>query len=67
MADPMNLSPANPGLTPQIWDDMFFAEFIRENQFLPLMGADEAAVIQLKDDLERRPGDRGALSRLLVV
>ena len=22
------------------------------------MGADEAAVIQLKDDLERRPGDR---------
>lgn len=58
MADPMNISPANIGLTPQIWDDQFFAEYIRENQFLPLMGADEAAVIQLKDDLERRPGDR---------
>lgn len=58
MADPMNLSPANPGLTPQIWDSDFFYEYIRENQYLPLMGADESAVIQLKEDLQRRPGDR---------
>lgn len=58
MPDPMNLSPANAGLTPQIWDDQFFAEYVRENQFSILMGADEAAVIQLKEDLQRRPGDR---------
>jgi N4-gp56 family major capsid protein len=58
MADPMNLSPALAGLTPQIWDDQFFREYIRENQFMSLMGSDEAAVIQLKDDLQRRPGDR---------
>jgi N4-gp56 family major capsid protein len=58
MADPMNLSPALAGLTPQIWDDNFFREYVRENQFASLMGADEAAVIQLKDDLERRRGDR---------
>lgn len=58
MADPMNLSPSNVGLTPQIWDDRFFAEYIRKNQFAKLMGSNEEAVIQLKDDLERRPGDR---------
>ena len=51
MADPMNLSPANPGLTPQIWDDKFFAEYIRENQFLPLMGADESR----RHPAKRRP------------
>ena len=35
MADPMNLSPANPGLTPQIWDDMFFAELFAKTNFFP--------------------------------
>lgn len=58
MADPMNLSPALAGLTPQIWDDMFFKEYIRESQYSVLFGSDESAVIQLKDDLERRKGDR---------
>ena len=58
MADPMNLSPANPGLTPQQWDSDFYAEYVRENQFFPLMGTDENAIIQVKEDLARRPGDR---------
>lgn len=58
MADPMNISPANPGLTPQQWDSEFYSEYVRENQFFPLMGTDENAIIQVKEDLARRPGDR---------
>lgn len=57
MAD-MVVTTARPGLTPQIWDDKFFKEFIRENQFRPYMGTTENSIIQLKDDLTRKAGDR---------
>lgn len=49
---------ARAGLTPQQWDDQFFSEYIRANRFLPYMGTDENAVIHLKEDLTRKPGDR---------
>ena len=32
MADP-NITAARPGLTPTIWDDMYFSEYVRTNQF----------------------------------
>ena len=32
MADP-NVTPARPGLTPTIWDDQYFSEYVRTNQF----------------------------------
>lgn len=51
-------STARAGLTPQQWDDEFFSEYIRENRFARYEGTTENAIIQLKDDLTRKPGDR---------
>ncbi len=53
----MVLSTARAGLTPQIWDDQFFAEYIRSNQFARYMGTGMSSIIQLKDDLTRKNGD----------
>ena len=33
-------------------------EYVRESRFKRYMGTDENAIIQLKDDLTRKPGDR---------
>lgn len=49
---------ARAGLTPQIWDDEFFSEYIRDNRFNPYMGTNENALIHVKEDLSRKPGDR---------
>ncbi|VWB70430.1 N4-gp56 family major capsid protein [Burkholderia lata] len=49
---------ARAGLTPQQWDDQFFMEYVRQSRFLRYMGTDENSIIQLKDDLTRKPGDR---------
>lgn len=48
---------AATGLTVQQWDDKFFIEYIQENRFAPLMGTDEMAVIQVKQDLTKKQGD----------
>lgn len=53
----MNTTGARAGLTPQIWDDKFFAEYVRQNRFARYMGEDEAAMIQVKEDLTRKQGD----------
>lgn len=49
---------ARSGLTPQQWDSDFFSEYIRDNRFMPYMGTNENAVIHIKEDLTRKPGDR---------
>jgi N4-gp56 family major capsid protein len=49
---------ARQGLTPQQWDDSFFMEYVRDSRFKRYMGTDENSIIQLKDDLTRKPGDR---------
>lgn len=49
---------AQVGLTPQQWDDKFFMEYVRDSRFKRYMGTDENAIIQIKDDLTRKPGDR---------
>jgi hypothetical protein len=49
---------ARAGLTPQIWDDKFFTEYVRTNRFAKYQGTDEMAMIHLKEDLTRKPGDR---------
>ena len=48
---------AATGLTVQQWDDKFFIEYIQENRFAPLMGTDEMAVLQVKQDLTKKQGD----------
>lgn len=48
---------AATGLTVQQWEDKFFTETIQENPLKPLMGSDESAVIQVKEDLTKKKGD----------
>ena len=67
MAD-MTTTPALPGLTPQQWDDRFFREYIRENRFRKYMGTNAGAMIQVREDLTRKPGDTitfGAMRKLI--
>jgi N4-gp56 family major capsid protein len=56
MAD-MIVTPARPLLTPKIWDDVFFKEYVRKNQFARYMGTSETSMIQVQEDLERKTGD----------
>lgn len=48
---------ASTGLTPQIWDEDFFKEYVRESRFKPYMGTTENMMIQLKEDLTKKRGD----------
>jgi len=48
---------AASGLTPQQWDDMFFRDYVRMSRFKRYMGTDEAAIVQLKEDLTKKRGD----------
>lgn len=48
---------AATGLRVQQWDDKFFVEYLTENRYSESMGADENAVIQLKEDITKKPGD----------
>jgi N4-gp56 family major capsid protein len=51
-------SRATTGLTPEQWDDKFFTEYLTENRFAGEMGTDEGNIIQVKEDLSKKPGDR---------
>lgn len=56
MAD-MNVTVARPGLTPQIWDKIAWAEYVRKNRFARYMGTTLTSMIQVKDDLTVKAGD----------
>jgi N4-gp56 family major capsid protein len=56
MAD-MNVTPARTGLTPIQWQEEFWVEYLRDNQFTPYFGSDMDSMIQLQTDLTRKPGD----------
>ena len=58
MADTVNAT----GLRVQQWDAKFFEEYVRENRFAPYMGTDENSIIQMKEDLTKKKGDRIALA-----
>lgn len=49
---------ANANLTPEIWDDQFFTEYLTENRYAGEMGTSENSVIQVKEDLTKKKGDR---------
>lgn len=51
-------STARAGLTPQVWDDQFFTEYVRNNRFRKYMGTSPDNVIQVREQLGRKPGDR---------
>lgn len=46
------------GLKVEQWDDDFFTEYVQESRFKPYMGTDENSIIQLKEDLSKKKGDR---------
>jgi N4-gp56 family major capsid protein len=56
MAD-MVVTPARAGLTPIQWDSDFFTEYVRKNQFSRYFGTEPTAMIQIREDLTRKPGD----------
>jgi N4-gp56 family major capsid protein len=45
------------GLVVQQWEDKFFQEYIHDGGFKSLMGTNENAVIQVKEDLTKKAGD----------
>src|SRR3990167_4374188 len=45
------------GLTPQIWDDEFFRDYVRSSRYRRYFGTDEAAMFQIKEDLTKKKGD----------
>lgn len=53
----MNVTPSRAGLTPQIWDGKFFAEYVRKNRFARYMGTSLNSLIQVKKDLTVKNGD----------
>ena len=46
------------GLKAQQWDDDFFTEYLTENRFASEFGARENSIIQVKEELGRKKGDR---------
>jgi hypothetical protein len=53
MAD--TIVPAN--LRVKQWDEKFFSEYIRGNRLAKYMGTDENAIVQVKENLTKKPGD----------
>ena len=45
------------GLVVQQWEDKFFTEYLQELPIKSMMGSDETAVIQVKEDLTKKKGD----------
>ena len=45
------------GLRAQQWDSKFFTEYLTENRYFPTMGEDQNSVIQLREDVTKKPGD----------
>lgn len=67
MAD-MNITAARAGLVPKSWSDRFFTEYVRRNQFSRYMGTGMSSLIQVREDLTRKPGDTvvfGSVRRLV--
>lgn len=49
---------ANANLTPEQWDDQYFTEYLTENRYAGEMGTNENNIIQVKENLTKKPGDR---------
>lgn len=46
------------GLTVEQWDEEFFTEYLTENRFSGEFGTDESSIIQVKENLTKKKGDR---------
>ncbi len=52
------------GLTVQQWDDEYFVEYVNQNWFKKFMGTGVNSMIQVREDLTRKPG--GSITFALV-
>ena len=52
------------GLTVQQWDDQYFVEYVNQNWFKKFMGTGANSVIQVREDLTKKPG--GSITFALV-
>ncbi|MCK5602762.1 N4-gp56 family major capsid protein [Candidatus Pacearchaeota archaeon] len=53
----MATTAAATGLTVQQWDSQYFRESLNANIFKPYMGTKSNSIIQVKEDLTKKPGD----------
>lgn len=51
-------SRVSTGLTVEQWDDKFFTEYLTDNRYAGEMGTNENSIIQVKENLSKKPGDR---------
>lgn len=58
----MTLSTVASGNTQKQWDDKFYREYVRNNRFARYQGTDANSIIQLKEQLTKKPGDAITLS-----
>jgi N4-gp56 family major capsid protein len=52
------------GLTVQQWDDQYFVDYVNQNFFKKFMGTGQNSMIQVREDLTRKPG--GSITFSLV-
>jgi N4-gp56 family major capsid protein len=45
------------GLRVQQWDSKFYTEYLTENRYFPGMGVGANAVIEIREDITKKPGD----------
>lgn len=45
------------GMTVQQWDDQYFQEYYNKNWFKKFMGTGSSSMIQVREDLTKKPGD----------
>lgn len=53
----MTNTTASAAIRAQQWLDKYHSTYIRDSRFFPYMGKTENAVIQVKEDLTKKPGD----------
>lgn len=60
----MSTTQVPAGLTVQQWDDQYFVEYVNQNFFKKFMGTGTSSMIQVREDLTRKPG--GSITFSLV-
>ncbi|KAF1692657.1 DUF4043 family protein [Pseudoxanthomonas koreensis] len=63
----MTLSTVQTANVVKQWDADFYREYIRDNRFARYQGTDVNSIIQLKEDLTKKPGDALTLSLVAAL
>lgn len=63
----MTLSTVQTANVVKQWDADFYREYIRDNRFARYQGTDVNSIIQLKEDLSKKPGDALTLSLVAAL